>query len=120
MQTSSPSLLMDAGLKIMAVDIEKEDALRSLLGYLNAVEGRGMEYVLSNPRFQVAWRKACKTFDFFSGDVAKCSASNIEAFREMVEKTYPDLYKELSLAGVLAIKEIKKTATTRSHEVLNA
>ncbi|EKD44537.1 MAG: hypothetical protein ACD_71C00107G0002 [uncultured bacterium (gcode 4)] len=120
MQTSQQSLLTDSELEPIAIEVEKEECIRSILGHLNVIEGNGMEYVLNNPRFQVAWRKACKTFKFFSGDMAKCSVSNIEAFREIVSKNYPDMYSELSDSWARAIEDIKEVATTKSNEVLSS
>lgn len=117
--TTSHWLLPDSDLVSMGVEMEKEDCLRAILWHLNAADGNGMEYVLNNPRFQVVWRKACKIFQFYSWDTAKCSASNIEAFRDMVAQTYPEMYQKLSEDNMAVISNIKEAALSKSTEILS-
>lgn len=112
------TFLTDLELKNLAPNLEKKECIRSLLWHLNVIEGNGMQYVLDNPEFQVTWRKACKLFHFYDGDKGKCSASNIESFRDMVKKEYPDIYKELSDIGEKAIRSIQISALTRSRDIL--
>ena len=63
--------------------------------------------------------RACNLFDFYAEGKAKCSTSNIEAFKSMVEKTYPDLYAELSDTGKKSISDIQEVTTARSNGLLS-
>jgi hypothetical protein len=119
MQTNAPGLLEESELDTLEGKIEEEDCIRSLLWQLSAVQWNGMEYVLNNPRFQVLWRKACRIFEFYSGDMARCSVSNIQAFQEMVEAKYPQLINEmLTTSGIQAVIEIQEAAVARNNMIL--
>lgn len=120
MQIAQSWLKQNPELDALGLEVEKEDSIRKLLGYLNGIEGDAMEYVLANPRFQVAWKRACKVFGFYSEDSARCSASNIEAFRYMVAQKYPEAYQELSGGGVQAVESIKDYAAAESDRILQS
>lgn len=112
------NLLTDSELDIVEPNLEKEECVRSLSRHLNTIGNDSMQYVLNNPRFQLTWRKTCRLFGFYAGDKGKCSASNIEAFRIMIAKEYPDIYKELSDTGVKAIENIQIKALAKSRDIL--
>lgn len=120
MQVTPPSeFLTNEQLDLVELELEKEESVRSLLQWLNSENGGGMEFVLHNPRFQVAWRRACKLFNFYADEKrAKCSASNIEAFQDMAQKNYPEIYSELTESGLKTVSKIKEDAKAQSRKLL--
>lgn len=119
MQPNKPKLLNEYDLDSHEREMEKTDCIHSLLEHLDSMQWNGMEYVLSNPRFQVIWRKACRLFWFYSSEMTRCSVSNITAFQEMVQKEYPHMIQEMTTNnGERAVNDILDAIRERNYKII--
>lgn len=96
---------------------QKQYCLRILLAEIKKIKSVDVEL---NIELQAAWLDACKKFDFYDRtNIGKCSASNIEAFKRMVEENYPDIYEDFSETNRANISIIQDSIHTRSQYLLD-
>lgn len=96
---------------------QKQYCLRILLAEIKKIESVDAELSLE---LQAAWLDACKKFGFYDRtNIGKCSASNIEAFKRMVEDKYPDIYEDFSETDRVNVSVIQDSIHTRSQYLLD-